>query len=194
MSVRRERSSVTFIFLSCARERVSCSAVVSFWCGSTVEMRETFLAASCLPPSIQNDSFLFTYSFFSRWYSIKGFLALLYQEQICCCIPAVYFSVEIPSHFIIFLFDTFWKLNKMRKILAPVSNLYVFNLKFYIFTSIIVLFYIDIIQNCTMPYIQNIKSIWKQRNVQTWDWLTIFFWLATYIPDTYYFTWNKVLQ
>lgn len=102
------------------------------------------------------------------------------------------FSFHHFSFSFSFLFN--WKLNKMRKILAPVSNLYVFNLKFYIFTSIIVLFYIDIIQNCTMPYIQNIKSFWKQRNVQTRDWLTIFFWLATYIPDTYYFTWNKVLQ
>ena len=71
-TARRERSSVTFIFLSCARVRVSCWVVVSLCCGSTVEMRGTFLAASCLPPSIQNDAFLFTYSLFSLRYSLKA--------------------------------------------------------------------------------------------------------------------------
>lgn len=73
MLVKREGSSVTFIFLSSARVRVSCWGVVSFFCGSTVEMRGTFLAASSLPPSSQNEFRLLTYSLFSRWYPLKAY-------------------------------------------------------------------------------------------------------------------------
>lgn len=126
MLVRRERSSVTVIFLSCARVRilllVGCFILfIHSW--NAGNFLGSFLLASlypkwCLP--------LYAFPLLPLVLS-QGFLALFYQEHVCFCIPVVSFSVEPPSHFIIFLFNTFWKLNQMRKVLVRVSNLYMFN-------------------------------------------------------------------
>ena len=71
-SVRRARSSATFIFLS--------SSSVNWWAIEfslsssriVLEILGTFFAASCFPPSTQNGMSLFTYCLFSRWRSLNS--------------------------------------------------------------------------------------------------------------------------
>ena len=62
----RARSSVTFIFFSCSWLYCCCGGVCVIVSCGVVDIWTTFFAASCFPPSNQNDSFLFIYFRFSR--------------------------------------------------------------------------------------------------------------------------------
>lgn len=63
---RRVSSSATFFFLSSCSTNTVAGCTYSCSCGVEVDMRTTFFAASCLPPSNQKDVFLFIYSRFPR--------------------------------------------------------------------------------------------------------------------------------
>ena len=70
-STKRASSSFAFIFLSLSWLSTFLSSVMAFCSMAGVDIRTTFLAASCFPPSLQNKDFLFTYERFSLQQSLR---------------------------------------------------------------------------------------------------------------------------